>query len=657
MTLRLTTLGTPNVLLGEEELTSLPGKPVTFGLLVYLALEKEATRDRLVSVFWPESSPEKARHTLSQTLYELRQTLGEEWIESTGNSVQVSTSMWVDCSEFVKMAEDGRDAEAIALYGGPFLEGVYLAQTHPFEEWVDRHRARFGRRFRASADSLIRRCQTEGDCEAALKTAWKWVGFDPLDDGAQQHLIQLLAETGSRTEALAQYERYKAMLEKELGLDPLEETVAMVEAIKRGELLPGTGSGSVIPSPGPAPVLKESSALDVTELQRSMNDELSPWMEILRPIGEGSMSVVFLARQPTLRRLVAVKVLSPRHYSDSKARKRFEREARAAAQIEHPNVCTVHDVAVLKDGTPFLWTPFVKGTTLAQRLKAEGRLNPPEVQRVLREVASALAAAHKLGFVHRDVRPANVLRADESGQHKLCDFGIAGVLETGDPSEVKLTATGEILGDPSYISPEQLEGDPLTDRADIYSLGVLGYELLTGKTPRGGVEADQARYGKGAAVDLTAFAAFMRDQDRPLMDLITRCLAKDPTHRPSAADVQRKLSEERRASLGENFNQLTEVNLGKLLFRKRLPQFLGAYVAGGWIAVEAAGMFQNRGLVPEWLFWLTAVSVVFGFFAVSVVGWFHGEKGRQKMPAVEKWLLGVLALGWVVSCSWVVITL
>ena len=136
MTLRLTTLGHPGVLLDEEDLSSLPGKPVTFGLLVYLAVEREATRDRLVGVFWPESSQEKARHALSQTLYELRQALGGDWVESTGNKVGVAPSLSVDCLEFTEMAEAGRHSEAVDLYDGPFLEGVHLVQTHPFEEWV-----------------------------------------------------------------------------------------------------------------------------------------------------------------------------------------------------------------------------------------------------------------------------------------------------------------------------------------------------------------------------------------------------------------------------------------------------------------------------------------------------------------------------------------
>jgi DNA-binding SARP family transcriptional activator len=679
MTLRMTTLGNPSVLLGEEELTSLPGKPVTFGLLVFLAVEREATRDRLVSVFWPESSQERARHTLSQTLYELRQALGEDWAESTGNTVRTAGSFWVDCLEFTDLVEAGSHAEAVELYGGPFLEGVYLAQTHPFEEWVERHRARLSRRYRAAVDAFITDCRARGELETALKNAWNWVGMDPLDDGGQQHLIQLLAESGSRNEALAQYDRYKALLQEELGLDPLDQTVELVEGIRAGTVRPpapggaeassavttGAELGAEAPSstwPTALSVEGEtgsalSRAEDRTELQGLMESDLSPSLEVLRPLAQGNLAEVFLAREPHLKRLVAVKVLSPHLFSDPRARKRFEREAQAAARLDHPNVCTVHRVGSLSDGTPYLVSPFVKGTTLAQRLEVEGRLSPSEVRRVLREIASALAAAHKLGILHRDVRPGNVLRADETGRHSLCDFGLAGVLDTGEEPDPELTRTDERPGHPTYMSPEQMDGLPLTDRADIYSLGILAHELLTGHTPPPIDDPGRGSGKKGAAVSLEPLADYLGDTDSELVDLIKRCLSTEPSHRPSATDVERKLSGDRRAAFGKTADELVEVNLGKLLFNKRLPQILGAYVAGAWIGIEALSDYETRGVVPPWLFWLASVSAIFGFLVVSILGWYHGEKGRQKMPTVEKWLLWTLGVAWVAVAAWVLVGL
>jgi len=682
MSLRLTTLGRPSVTLGKTELTSLPGKPVAFGVLVYLALEREATRDRLVSVFWPDSSQEKARHALSQTLYELRQVLGEEWATSSGNSVGVDDSVWVDGLAFANLAESGQNAQAVDLYQGPFLGGVYLAQTHPFEDWVERTRSRLARRFRAAVNALICECRDRGDCESALRSAWKWVGLDPLDDGAQQHLIRLLAETGSRAESLAQFDRYTKLLDSELGLEPLDEMVELVEAIRSGPVQPPpavarqdgpVGSAPDVGTPEapenrkpadppawPLPVPSGMDArpslrpgADLREIQDQINAELPSGLEILRPIGEGSMALVFLGRQPHLRRLVAVKVLSPRHYHSQKARKRFEREAQAAARIQHPNVCTVHDVGSLKDGTPFLISPFIKGTSLAQRLKGEGRLGAAEVRKVLRELASALAAAHGLGIIHRDVRPANVLREDDSGRHYLCDFGLAGVLETGDVSEPRITATGELLGHPAYISPEHMEGKPLTDRTDIYSLGVMAYELLTGRTPLGTENRPKSRKAPTVAVEIEPLVEFMAGTDPALAELVGHCLAREPSHRPTAAEVERKLSSGKTARAQEEAAPFSDVSLLRLLLRKRLPHFLGVYVASAWLAVESVGFFQQRGSAPAGLFRATVVSVPFGFIAVSILGWFHGEKGPQTMPRVERWLLWALGVGWVAACIWV----
>ena len=659
MSVRLTTLGSPRVSLAGEEIPSLPRKPVTFGLLVYLAVEREVTRDQLLTVFWPESSPEKARHTLSQTLYELRQALGDDWVDTSGPSISVAESFWVDCLAFTDLADGDAPSEALNLYGGPFLAGVHLAQTHAFQEWADRTRARLGRRYRAAVDRHIETLRTKGDLDGALEHAWKWAEMDSLDDGAQQHVIRLLAEAGSRSEALAHFDRYVGVLESELGLEPLDEMVALVEAIRAGDVGPVEAdavepAGSKLTNPAPAGV-RPRGAEDSQVPGQSLGtaprriEDFGQDLEILRPIGKGSMADVFLGREPHLRRLVAVKVLSPELDDDIRARKRFEREAQAAARLNHPHVCTVYRVGNLPDGTPFFVSPFVKGTTLAQRLKAEGRMGAAEVRRVLLEVASALAAAHGIGIVHRDVRPGNVLRADENGRHSLCDFGISGVLESGEEEDQKLTRTGEVLGNPAYISPEQLNGLPLTDRSDVYSLGVLGHELLTGHPPPAGQTPPEPGGSSAAAVNLTPLREFLQETDPDLAELIVACLAQDPAHRPSAADVERRLREWSETTSVMEPQRLQDVELWPLIFKKRLPAIIGAYLAGSWGLIEAVNHFQEQFNWPDWLNRVTPVTALFGFLAVTVFGWYHGEKGRQRMVASEKAILLLVAVGWVVA--------
>ena len=155
-------------------------------------------------------------------------------------------------------------------------------------------------------------------------------------------------------------------------------------------------------------------------------------------------------------------------------------------------------------------------------------------------------------------------------------------------------------------------------------------------------------------MDLEPLTDFMKETDPGLAEIIGRCLAKDPAHRPSAADVERKLERRQGPPTGGQPSK-DQASLGKMVFRKRLPQILAGYVAFAWIGIEAASLFQSRDAIDDWLFWLTAETALFGFFAVSVIGGFHGERGRQSMPAAEKWLLSVLAVGWIGVSLWVLL--
>jgi serine/threonine protein kinase/DNA-binding SARP family transcriptional activator len=668
MDVRLTTLGAPGVVVNGEESVPLAGKPLPLCLLVFLGLEREATRDRLQGVFWPDSPPDRARRALTQTLHDLKKELGEAWVESRGQLVRATPRLWIDALEFEALAESGRHPEALALYAGPFLDGVSPARGPSLDEWVELRRARLARRHRAASDAFIAEARKRGDLQGALWAAEKWATLDHLDDAAQHHLIRLLAETGSRSEALAQFERYEANLRELLGLEPLEETRALVEWIREGSSPaspPPFAPGSIVPessqaTPGPAPPDPgkiRGRRPRREELARRMDEELGGSLQILRPIGRGNVADVFLAREPHLKRLVAVKILATHLASDPKARKRFQREARAAARINHPNVCAVYQVGTLSDGTPFYILPFVKGTTLGQRLKAEGRLPPSEVRRVIRDVASALAAAHRLSVIHRDVRPDNVLADEESGRYYLCDFGIAGVLETGEEGEERITSTGEVLGHPAYMSPEQTAGEPLTDRADVYSLGVMAHELLMGRVPQPGKASERKASKVPPPPDLEPLWDHLGVSDPDMVDLITRCLAPNPAHRPSAGDIERKCEERAKAQEGWWADALTSRWAPtRALFERRLPQMLLASILASWGIFEFSKELVERGHLPEITETLILMTIPFGLLAVSILGWFHGKKGPQEMPLVEKLLLGLLALGWVVGLCWVLLS-
>jgi serine/threonine-protein kinase len=193
-------------------------------------------------------------------------------------------------------------------------------------------------------------------------------------------------------------------------------------------------------------------------------------------IGSGGMSTVYRALDETLQRQVAIKLLNREVSSDSDELERFRREARAVAQLSHPHIVGVIDAGE-DDGRPYIVFEFVDGETLKERIRRLGRLPVPEAVAYAIEIARALGTAHARHIIHRDVKPQNVL-IDEEGSAKVTDFGIARTLE-----EEGLTADGRVIGTTDYVSPEQALGHPVTGQSDLYSLGIVLYEMLTGEVP------------------------------------------------------------------------------------------------------------------------------------------------------------------------------
>ncbi len=286
--------------------------------------------------------------------------------------------------------------------------------------------------------------------------------------------------------------------------------------------------------------------------QAQLQAHFDPEFKIVRLLGEGQMARVYVAREAALRRLVAIKVLNSEVAEDEIARKRFERESRSVAKIRHQNVATVYRVGSLDDETPFMIMEYIEGKNLADALKAEGVMTVEQACRTLGQLASALAAAHENGIVHRDVKPENVVRERDSDRIVLTDFGIAGILETGTETITRLTKQGQLLGDPRYMSPEQLLGESITEESDVYSLGIMGYELLTLKAPYEGTTSVQlvTAHLKKEPIPLLSLRP---DADPFLGELLERCLSKNPQHRPRASEVAKALehgAEESRTSGG-----------------------------------------------------------------------------------------------------------
>lgn len=201
--------------------------------------------------------------------------------------------------------------------------------------------------------------------------------------------------------------------------------------------------------------------------------------EVQGRLGEGAMADVHRAHDPGIGRTVAIKVLKPEYARDPEIGRRFVREARAAGALNHPNIATVYDVGEA-DGVAYLAMELVDGRPLDAVIEAGGRMPPERVLPLARQLADALAYAHRAGVVHRDVKPSNILLSADGRTPKLLDFGVAR-LGDADPASLGKTQVGQLIGTPRYMSPEQALGLPVDGRADLFSLGVVLYEMLTGK--------------------------------------------------------------------------------------------------------------------------------------------------------------------------------
>jgi serine/threonine protein kinase/Tol biopolymer transport system component len=274
-----------------------------------------------------------------------------------------------------------------------------------------------------------------------------------------------------------------------------------------------------------------------------------------QPIGGGGMGIVYRAEDLRLERTVALKFLPPELSFDPETKERFLKEARSASALDHPNVCTIHEVGETEDGRLFLSMPCYQGETLRQRI-ARGPLPLEEALDYARQVARGLDKAHRHGIVHRDIKPANLLITDD-GVVKILDFGLAKLAGTA-----ALTRVGSSIGTPAYMSPEQARGDEVDPRTDLWSLGVILYEMLTGRKPFRG-EHEQAVLYALLNEPPEPISRLLPEVPAGLGELVGRLLAKDPALRyGSALEVLNELKVLSGITLGATGMQTAAVAIG-----------------------------------------------------------------------------------------------
>ncbi|HXN33339.1 MAG TPA: protein kinase [Polyangiaceae bacterium] len=259
--------------------------------------------------------------------------------------------------------------------------------------------------------------------------------------------------------------------------------------------------------------------------------------KVIRLIGEGGMGAVYEGEQPlgTAKRKVAIKTLHPHLSRDPKIKARFEREVGTLAELEHPNTIQVYDFGASADGILYIVMEFLQGKSLASLLESEGAMPPLRVERIMRQIGGSLEEAHGRGIVHRDLKPDNVVLVDRAGKKdfvKVLDFGIAKRSHEVDSGEQKLTQQGMVLGTPPYMSPEQFTGRPIDARSDIYSLGVMAYEMLTGRLPFHANTAWEwaTQHMTQAPIPIESLAEGLRAPEA-MRRAIHRALAKAPVER------------------------------------------------------------------------------------------------------------------------------
>ncbi len=277
-----------------------------------------------------------------------------------------------------------------------------------------------------------------------------------------------------------------------------------------------------------------------------MPRQIGPY-RIAEVLGRGGMGVVYKARDAALERWVALKTLLPALVADTEARQRFLREARSAAALNHPNLAQIYAIGE-QGGVPYFAMEFIEGETLAQMLERERRLPPLEAIRLVRQVALGLQEAHHVQLIHRDIKPANLILARD-GTLKITDFGLAKLAQGA--ASVQLTQTGEAIGSPQYMSPEQARGAAVDHRCDIYSLGATFFHLLTGRPPFLGASPMEVAM-KHIQEPVPSPRSLVPAVSYPLAGLVQRMLRK-----------RREDRHPNYAALIEDLNRVEEVQTGK----------------------------------------------------------------------------------------------
>ncbi|MAU01843.1 MAG: hypothetical protein CL608_32300 [Anaerolineaceae bacterium] len=479
VSLRAFLLATPHFERDEQPLVI--GRRKVVALLAFLAHTSQPhTRDYLATLLWPEHDQSGALKNLRRDLGRLKGFVGEEvlqvdrlqiGLDSTAGIVVDTAVFHTHLQAAEAHAHDPQNlcddclaavTKAVALYNGDFMSGFNLPDCAEFDEWQFFEREALRQKLAEALQLLIGWHTFNGEFEKGIEYGRRWLALDSLHEPAHQQLMQLYAWAGQHSAALRQYETCVELLQEELGVEPEPETEELYEVIKRRELEPPPQRDTAVATTPLAP--KPLSPADR--------------YQIVEPLRAGGHAELFLGHDQLQDQPVVIKQIRPELINSPKEFvTRFKREAEALRQLDHPNIVTMLDIFE-QDSKQTIVMEYMPGGSLRDLLEADTLLDTTRVLGIAQELADALSRAHHLGIIHRDLKPDNVLLAAD-GTPRLADFGVARL----EREDARLTPTGSILGSPAYMSPEALTGEELDARADIWSFGMILYELLVGQRP------------------------------------------------------------------------------------------------------------------------------------------------------------------------------
>lgn len=499
-------------------------------LLAYLAVTGTPhRRDALATLLWPDLDQTHARAALRRTLSSLHIALAGDWLDIHRETIGLppSPAVRLDVAQFRQLLAQCRAhghpesdscadclpllAEGVALYRGDFLAGFTLRDAPAFDEWQFFETESLRRELATALERLARGYGERGEYETAVRYARRWLALDSLHEPAHCQLMCLYAWAGQRQAALRQYAECVRLLERELGQPPQPATTELYIAIKENRL----------PLPSP-----EETVTMPTPFVWTVGATLYGRYRLENELGRGGMGIVYAAHDSLLDRAVAIKALSETGVG-TEGRPRLLREAQAIARLDHPHIVPVYDAGEIND-TPFIVMQLVAG----KNLRDSGPLPLSQIITLATQLCAALEHAHQRGIIHRDVKPENIVITPE-GVAKLMDFGLAH-----SQSATRLTQEGTLIGTLAYLAPEQIMGQVIDGRTDLYALGIILYELTTGRLPfSGGDMVSLISQHLHAPVEPPR--TYRLDLPPALDALIVRLLSKQPDDRPgSAAEVR-----------------------------------------------------------------------------------------------------------------------